>query len=74
MLGGILLGGRPVLARIPDIRASCMCCLGSRTLNAYDDDDFIHEQFTVKAYPALFEGEGRERGKKIEKHFPEASA
>ena len=30
------------------------------------------EQFTVKAHPALFEGEGR--GKKIEEHFPEASA
>ena len=32
----------------------------------------IPEQFTVKAHPALFEGEGR--GKKIEKHFPKASA
>ena len=32
----------------------------------------IPEQFTVKAHPALFEGEGR--AKKIEEHFPEASA
>ena len=34
---------------------------------------FISEQFTVKAHPALFEGEG-EGQKKIEEHFPEALA
>ena len=27
----------------------------------------IHEQFTVKAHPAFFKGEGR--GKKFEEHF-----
>ena len=35
MLGEILLGVRPVLARMPEIP----CVLGSRTLNDYDDDD-----------------------------------
>ena len=34
--GGILLGVRPVLARMPDIP-----CVGSRMLSAYDDDVFI---------------------------------
>ena len=33
----------------------------------------LAEQFTVKAHPALFEGEGRGK-KNIEEHFPEASA
>ena len=32
----------------------------------------IPKQSTVKAHLALFEGEGR--GKKMEEHFPEASA
>ena len=36
MLGEILLGVRPVLARMPD---NTVCVLGSRTLNEYDDDD-----------------------------------
>ena len=36
MLGEILLGVRPVLARMPEIH---VCVLGSRTLNEYDDDD-----------------------------------
>ena len=36
MLGEILLGVRPVLARMPEIP---VCVLGSRTLNEYDDDD-----------------------------------
>ena len=36
MLGEILLGVRPVLARMPEI--PCVF-LGSRTLNEYDDDD-----------------------------------
>ena len=35
VLGEILLGVRPVLARMPEIP----CVLGSRTLNEYDDDD-----------------------------------
>ena len=35
MLGEILLGVRPVLARMPEIP----CVLGSQTLNEYDDDD-----------------------------------
>ena len=39
MLGGILLGVRPVLDPMSDKRASCMCCLGSQTLNTYYDDD-----------------------------------
>ena len=38
----------------------------------------IPEQFTVKAHPALFEGEegeeGEKEGQKNEEHFPEASA
>ena len=36
MLGEILLGVRPVLARMPEI--PCVFW-GSRTLNEYDDDD-----------------------------------
>ena len=24
---------------MPDIHASCVCCLGSQTLNPYDDED-----------------------------------
>ena len=36
MLGEILLGVRPVLARMSEI--PCVF-LGSRTLNEYDDDD-----------------------------------
>ena len=38
MLGEILLGVRPVLARMPEIPC---CVLGSRTLNEYDDDDDV---------------------------------
>jgi hypothetical protein len=39
---------------------------------SFSFDLLIPEQFTLKAHPALFEKEGR--GKKIEEHFPEASA
>ena len=35
-IGEILLGVRPVLARMPE---HTVCVLGSRTLNEYDDDD-----------------------------------
>ena len=44
-------------------------CFTVQTIN----HSFIPEQFTVKAYPALFEeeGGGRGRGKNIEEHFSE---
>ena len=35
---GEILRVRCVLARMPDIHASCVCCLGSRTLTAYDGE------------------------------------
>ena len=28
-----------MLARMPDIHASSVCCLGSRMLNAYDEEE-----------------------------------
>ena len=36
-----IIGGRPVLAQMPDIHAKCVCCLGSLTLNTYHDDDGV---------------------------------
>ena len=36
--------------------------------NSMNSCQLIPEQFTVKAHPALFEGEGRE-GQKSEEHF-----
>ena len=50
--GGILLGVRPVLAYMPDIHASCVCCLGSPRLTAYDDDDLIHKSSRLHIGPA----------------------
>ena len=49
MLGGIYLGVRPVLARMPYIP----CVFGVRTLNAYDDDEFLNLKFMDVAFGIL---------------------
>ena len=48
------------------------CCVTYLLMVAWVITLFIPDQFTVKAHPALFEGEGRgmgEEGQKNEEHF-----